>query len=957
MGNKTSIAVLISALPCLTAPAWAQRNPQVKTPSFADEAALAKLAEQSPVWTTPGLDPAGSMIVGNGQLGANVWMEADGDLLLMLSHTDAFSECERLLKLGRIRIACTPPLACGRDFKQQLDLEHGVLRIRAGDADISVLPDSGSSTMFVRLDSATPRTVRVSLEAWRTQDREIKGPELNSSWLMDEAPPGMDVRESADVVVDDPSALVWYHHNSTSAVPLTLKLQGFESVAKELRDPLTGRTFGGRIEGTGFSRADAKTLVSAQPAERTDIRITAACDQQFESWSERLKQSAATNPDFDLAAARTHEWWKKRWLDSFVFVEPGKRPGVLGNHHPLRTGVDSGGGNRFEGSVSRLVFVPRALSSQEIAQASKNASWEHSQNLETKVGANAAATPDIHSAQAFTVLAWVTPAKANSTDRIADKCTAGVNDGMLLDLQHGKLRAIVGDTTVQTNAEPVAGQESVVALTCDANSTVRVFLNGREVSASQSTKSEPLTVSSAWALQRYASAAATRGEFPVKFNGSIFTVAPASVDKRAFNDDFRNWGGDYWWQNTRLPYHGMVDRGDADLMQSLFAFYLRQLPTCEARSRIYYHAAGAYFPETMTTFGTYANRDYGWDRKGKEPGDVACRYWRWAWNQGPELVAMMLDHWDYTSDRDVLERETLPMARAVLTYFDTRFSRDGAGKLVLSPTQAIETYWDGVENDLPTVAGLREITARLCALPATVGSANDRALWEKIRVACPELPMRDDGTGHSMFSVAAKFSPTRTNCENPELMAVWPFRFAGVGIGQLEVGRASYTRRIEKMTHGWTQDGQQAARLGLADESAANLLAKVRNTHHNFRFPTFWGPNFDWLPDQCHGGNLMTTTQEMLVQCAKGKIILCPALPRDWSGVFRLKAEQKTTVTARVHDGVIDVLGVEPASRQADIQPGEGWTLSKKLRLSSAAPRSALPRADALRTSPRWPRP
>lgn len=917
----------VVAISLMSAGSVCGQNGSLRAEPFADAQALAKLAEQSPVWTTPGLGPAGSMIVGNGQCGANVWVEAGGDVVLLLSHTDSFSECERLLKLGRVRITCTPPLAADTAFTQQLDLEHGMLRIHAGDANVSILPDSESSTMFVRVDSETPRATRVSLEIWRTQERAIVGRELNSSWLMDEAPAGVDVRESADVVVDEPAALVWYHRNTTSAVPLTLDLQGLGTVAKQLHDPLTGRIFGGRIEGAGLVRVDQVTLQTERALPRVDVRITAACNQEPDSWRNEVREAALKGPGFDQAANRTHAWWKKRWLDSFVYVEPGRAGAALANPHPLRTGVDSAGGNRFEGAIQRVVVIPTVLSPESVARATRDGSWQNAQELTAKIGGTVPGSPAVQSASEFTILAWITPAQADVTGRIADKCTAGVNDGMLFDLQHGKLRAIVGDIQIQSKAEPAPGRESLAVLTYGPGRSVRIFLDGRDVTTDQSRKSEPPTVSSAWALQRYASAAATRGAFPVKFNGSIFTVAPASVDKREFNDDFRNWGGDYWWQNTRLPYHGMVDRGDADLMQSLFAFYGRQLPVCEARSRIYYNASGAYFPETMTTFGTYANRDYGWDRKGKAPGDVDCRYWRWAWNQGPELVAMMLDHWDYTLDRDVLERQTIPMARSVLRYFDTRFQRDGAGKLVLLPTQAIETYWEGVENDMPTVAGLREITARLCALPAEVGAPADRALWEKLKRECPELPVRGDGTGHTVLSPAAKFSPQRSNCENPELMAVWPFRFAGIGVGQLELGRASYFRRIEKMTHGWTQDGQQAARLGLADEAAANLLSKIRNTHQNFRFPTFWGPNFDWLPDQCHGGNLLTTTQAMLMQCAGGKIILCPALPRDWSGVFRLKAEHRTTVTARVQAGNIEVLAIDPPARLADVQAGEGWTL------------------------------
>ena len=81
---------------------------------------------------------------------------------------------------------------------------------------------------------------------------------------------------------------------------------------------------------------------------------------------------------------------------------------------------------------------------------------------------------------------------------------------------------------------------------------------------------------------------------------------------------------------------------------------------------IYHGAQGCYFPETMTVWGTYSNGDYGWNRTGHKPKDVLCPYWQFAWNQGPELVALMLDRWDYTGDKTFLKEEVLPMAESVL---------------------------------------------------------------------------------------------------------------------------------------------------------------------------------------------------------------------------------------------------------------------------------------------------
>jgi len=41
------------------------------------------------IWTTPGINSQGSMPIGNGDIGANVWVDDNGDLVFYISKTDA----------------------------------------------------------------------------------------------------------------------------------------------------------------------------------------------------------------------------------------------------------------------------------------------------------------------------------------------------------------------------------------------------------------------------------------------------------------------------------------------------------------------------------------------------------------------------------------------------------------------------------------------------------------------------------------------------------------------------------------------------------------------------------------------------------------------------------------------------------------------------------------------------
>ena len=70
-------------------------------------------------WNSPSEDSFGSMPLGNGDIGLNVWVEKNGDLLFYISKIDAFDAAHLLPKIGRIRIKTEPALTVD-GFRQTL---------------------------------------------------------------------------------------------------------------------------------------------------------------------------------------------------------------------------------------------------------------------------------------------------------------------------------------------------------------------------------------------------------------------------------------------------------------------------------------------------------------------------------------------------------------------------------------------------------------------------------------------------------------------------------------------------------------------------------------------------------------------------------------------------------------------------------------------------------------------
>ena len=107
--------------------------------------------------------------------------------------------------------------------------------------------------------------------------------------------------------------------------------------------------------------------------------------------------------------------------------------------------------------------------------------------------------------------------------------------------------------------------------------------------------------------------------------------------------------------------------------------------------------------------------------------------------------------------------------------------------------------------------------------------------------------------GHEELAAAREILEDSRNSENPELYAVFPFRIFGLGQPDLDVARHSFNDRTNRGAFCWQQSDIQAAYLGLTD--AAGSLVRDRAGNSEFRFPVFWGPNNDWMPDQDHGAH------------------------------------------------------------------------------------------------------
>jgi len=114
------------------------------------------------------------------------------------------------------------------------------------------------------------------------------------------------------------------------------------------------------------------------------------------------------------------------------------KPVVPANAHPLRVGLDSNGGGRFQGNIGRVTMFHGGISAGEIGELAsgdrgKRVSGENVEGswLNPNPGDQLAAKPDDFSGP-VSFEAWIQPGP-NESGRILDKLPAGKDDGLLLD--------------------------------------------------------------------------------------------------------------------------------------------------------------------------------------------------------------------------------------------------------------------------------------------------------------------------------------------------------------------------------------------------------------------------------------------------------------------------------------------------------------------------------------------
>jgi len=256
------------------------------------------------VWTTPSDDSFGSMPLGNGDLGLNVWVEKNGDLLFYISKVDAFDAGHLLPKLGRVRIKTEPAIPVEK-FKQTLSLMDASILVEAGDANFRIWVDANQPVIRVEGKSKTPRIINISMESLR--------PLINANESM---PSTGTVGVNFN---DQENRLAWCYRNQSSIWAEKFKIQNTPEMVAKTKDPILYRTSGCLLQAKDFVRANATTLKSANKSNSFDCSITVNSIQpeNVQAWLTEI--SKPVQSDWKAHCA----YWKSFWNRSYIHILSG----------------------------------------------------------------------------------------------------------------------------------------------------------------------------------------------------------------------------------------------------------------------------------------------------------------------------------------------------------------------------------------------------------------------------------------------------------------------------------------------------------------------------------------------------------------------------------------------------------------------------------------------------------
>ncbi|MBO9619231.1 MAG: hypothetical protein J7539_09375 [Niabella sp.] len=256
-------------------------------------------------FTTQGNGSEASMILGNGDITVNAWVDRhDHNLYFYIGKSDTHNDQDQLYKVGKVRVSFSPNILVeDHEYAETFRIADATYRIKTKYAILTMRVDANNPVILLEAKTTIPAKMTVTAQ------------------LMRKPQTGAPDEACDHLVKERRSDLVFYYRNRSTAFfdenMRVLKLDGLG-----VNNPQKNKTFGALAMGGGLRPSQDSMLVSAAARKNFNLKITVLTAQTAteKQWIDSIGMVAGKiNRIPEQQMLRSHQqYWKGFWNRSFI---------------------------------------------------------------------------------------------------------------------------------------------------------------------------------------------------------------------------------------------------------------------------------------------------------------------------------------------------------------------------------------------------------------------------------------------------------------------------------------------------------------------------------------------------------------------------------------------------------------------------------------------------------------
>jgi len=346
------------------------------------------------------------------------------------------------------------------------------------------------------------------------------------------------------------------------------------------------------------------------------------------------------------------------------------------------------------------------------------------------------------------------------------------------------------------------------------------------------------------------------------------------------------WQSDYT-QNGNVPsaIASTLMANMPECMEAYLDYIESLLPHFRVNARTLYGCRGIMMPSRTSA--------HGYNMHFNE------EYIHLFWTPGAAWAAhFFYDYYLYTGDREFLEKRALPFMKEAALFFEDFLYEGHEGKYVFNPSYSPENTPANSDsqaciNATMDIALVKELLTNLVTVCEELDIEQEGVMrWKWMLQKMPEYQINDDGTVAEWTTEDLIDNPLIDNHRHRHISHLYAL-YDGLPdeIASDKALRGAFKKVIENrmgprradgggvMSFGLVQLGQAAASLGEAD-LAYEVVDMLANVYWRSNMVSTHNPDSIFNVDIC--GGMPAVIIKMLVYSERGKMVLLPALPKQW---------------------------------------------------------------------------